>query len=688
LPELTRRFTLLRAPSGDPIPIDDLRHRFAEQRARGGPIQLSEAEEDMILETIGRIRSKSASSRTDNDESTASGASTDTGAESDYTPERSSRLSNNTTSTSSVYPASSVTSSPSSRSAKRYSNNLFSSGRLRDYPYLRSISQKSGSSQSAASIIPTDSSQSLREETSLHSSDSLRPASPEGGGPDSSTHSSPNEKTPVARSASLVSSIDDMPSQFDTSNHNDNSQTLEASRTASLQRASTALARVIKEIEEEADDEIVLPRTTRTPRPEADREHDARNPSVSRLLSESSTHHHLPTGEYEAGTAISSDQPEPGVERMSPIPAGRPGAASPTPRLPGYVPGMPRPMTPRDPVLDDDIRSHSTTPRATSPMLPGLNGHVSQLSTTSFTSRRGSDASRSTPRPTSPPSYTSPSPYLSRTISGRRTPDESQRDSTSGTEQEGSSSSIFLRRRPVSPLSGTTFQPMAVSPRPTTPSNVTWNVGPGASPDKAHSRSESRPLHSRNGSLSSEIDFASSSAPSKSSSMSPSTSLNSTSSPSKWNRSASPATSVEYRSPSSLSARDVASPLSSNRTIRSPTPTQTRTATSSTFPSSDSHTGTVRSPKPHVSEFSFGASQLSFSPVANSSRSSLESTGSSYHSDVGQARRSTLDVFSSSAGHTPFAWHELDKSSSATSGSSPDDCDFEDVLRRYAGLTK
>src|SRR5438128_2338654 len=64
----------------------------------------------------------------------------DTGAESDYTRERTSHISTNTTSTSSVYLTSSVTSSP--RSAKRYSNNLFVSGRLQDYPYLRSISQK------------------------------------------------------------------------------------------------------------------------------------------------------------------------------------------------------------------------------------------------------------------------------------------------------------------------------------------------------------------------------------------------------------------------------------------------------------------------------------------------------------------------------------------------------------------
>lgn len=229
----------------------------------------------MILETLGRIRSKAT--RTDQDASNASGMFTDTGVESDYTPERTSHISTNTTSTSSVYPTSSTTSSPSSRSTKRYSNNLFASGRLRDYPYLRSISQKSGSHRSTVSITQTDSSQSLQEATSLNSSDSGRPASPEGRGPDSSAPSSPSEKTPVARSASLISSVEDMPPQAESATHTGNAQPPEGFSSASRQRAaSAALAQVIREIEEEAEaeveDEIVMPRTTRTPRPAADRE--------------------------------------------------------------------------------------------------------------------------------------------------------------------------------------------------------------------------------------------------------------------------------------------------------------------------------------------------------------------------------------------------------------------------------
>ena len=39
---LTRRFSVLRNSSGDPIGVDDLKHKFAEQRARGAEHQVTE----------------------------------------------------------------------------------------------------------------------------------------------------------------------------------------------------------------------------------------------------------------------------------------------------------------------------------------------------------------------------------------------------------------------------------------------------------------------------------------------------------------------------------------------------------------------------------------------------------------------------------------------------------------------
>ena len=198
----------------------------------------------MVLQTLSRIRSKQAASTSHLNRSDANASSTsEAGVDSDYTPERSSHLSNNTTST--TYPASSVTSSP--RSTKRYSNNLFSSGRLRDYGYLRTISQRTH--RSAVSIAHTESSQSLREEISLNSIESLRPSTPDGGA-SASPPSSPNEKTPVARTASLISSNEDVLPQSD-----------DSSGFRLSKRASAALAEVIQEFEEEADDQIVMPRT-------------------------------------------------------------------------------------------------------------------------------------------------------------------------------------------------------------------------------------------------------------------------------------------------------------------------------------------------------------------------------------------------------------------------------------------
>lgn len=261
-PSLTRRFTLLRSSSGDPLTLDDLRSKFAEQRVRGVPNQISEEEEDMILETLGRMRTKNAALSTTSSSKLEGGSganATDLGMESDYTHERTSHISTTTSST--TYPASSVTSSPSpsSRSTKRYSNNLFASGRFREYSYLRSVSQRSGSSRGAASITPSDSDHSLREKPSSNYSESLRPATPDGSGPVSSVPSSPNDKTPLARSTSLISSIEDFPSQA-LADNNKSSTHPSSINSVSVQRVELALECVIRDFEE-AEDEILMPRT-------------------------------------------------------------------------------------------------------------------------------------------------------------------------------------------------------------------------------------------------------------------------------------------------------------------------------------------------------------------------------------------------------------------------------------------
>ena len=58
---LTRRFSVLRNSSGEPIGLDELKSKFAEQRARGSQNQVTEEEEDMILEALGRFHTRSCS---------------------------------------------------------------------------------------------------------------------------------------------------------------------------------------------------------------------------------------------------------------------------------------------------------------------------------------------------------------------------------------------------------------------------------------------------------------------------------------------------------------------------------------------------------------------------------------------------------------------------------------------------
>ncbi|KAF9036675.1 hypothetical protein BJ165DRAFT_594029 [Panaeolus papilionaceus] len=208
----------------------------------------------------------------------------------------------------------------------------------------------------------------------------------------------------------------------------------------------------------------------------------------------------------EEPMAISGDgvTPEEILERRaSPIPARS---------VLGYVPGMPRPMTPRD-FEYDEFRSHSTTPRAQSPYgeLPsgpssptfGGFGNPGPSTPTNKHQRRSSTSSAVRG---SPSVLTSAAPlFLQRsTNSGRHTPissvntyDDSSFDSAensaanrspSPTSTTFSSSMLNSRRRPASPLAGPSFQPLATaatggpgtSPyrisgsRPSTPSNVIW----------------------------------------------------------------------------------------------------------------------------------------------------------------------------------------------------------------------
>ena len=105
---LSRRFSVLRSSSGAILSVDALRLKFAEQRARGDQVQVTEEEEDMLFETLGLRNRGAAPSKSQENVSDTAG------------------------------------------SGRRYSNNLFGSGKLRDHTYIRNA-RGSSRAQSAAS---------------------------------------------------------------------------------------------------------------------------------------------------------------------------------------------------------------------------------------------------------------------------------------------------------------------------------------------------------------------------------------------------------------------------------------------------------------------------------------------------------------------------------------------------------
>lgn len=384
------------------------------------------------------------------------------------------------------------------------------------------------------------------------------------------------------------------------------------------------------------------------------------------------------------------------VQRASPIPSRRSGGTtSPTPRLPGYIPGMPRPMTPRDSSFDSDdqSRSHSTTPRPTSPILPGLNGRSSPYVPTSIVAglmRRDSN--------------TSPA-YSPRNVNAAFSYDE-QRGSADITMEDALNSPLGGgRRRPASPLAGPAFQPMAVSSRPGTPSNVTWNT--------STSSFNSKTRRSRGGSMSTDESgvLSDQSAPSwtlRSPGMPDSPTLDrghSTTPSAAYNRGHQAAASAateqfisEHRSSPAISGVELGSPIAIvNRTLHSPTPTQNRSAQqsmSTDISASSSANVSRRASRQNGPSSPFSLTPnypLVFSPMANSSRSSIASEGSSYHSDDDSRRKGRdVDLFVDIDMHYS-AWHDVsstEMTSPATHGDSQDEWDAEDIINQCAGLTK
>jgi serine/arginine repetitive matrix protein 2 len=348
---------------------------------------------------------------------------------------------------------------------------------------------------------------------------------------------------------------------------------------------------------------------------------------------------------------------------------------------------MPRPMTPRDPLFDSDdqLRPHSTTPRPISPHLPGLNGHSSPMTPTSIAAglmRRDSNASTT---------------YSPMNLNGTFLFDD-QRGSTDLTMEDALSSPIPNRRRPASPLAGPAYQPMAVSSRPGTPSNVTWNTPSNSfnsNVAKTHGRNESADSGQSGGS--SNIDENPVAVVDRSNS----TAGRSLRSPDPHlidRRQLTTAPSFDWDSKPSMNRTPAVIPnigldtpaASANRSAHSPTPTQSRSPLSVVNDLSSNVASRRTSRQNAPSPFNFGpAHSLNFSPRANSSRSSIASAGSSYHSDDGSHKKD-FDLFSDVEAQYPI-WHDVSstaKTSTMIQDESQDESEAEDIISQYAGLTK
>ena len=443
--------------------------------------------------------------------------------------------------------------------------------------------------------------------------------------------------------------------------------------------------------------------------------------------------------------ALSSDEPSPTIAetyRASSSPYPRGSTSSPAQRVPGYVPGMPRPMTPldRDTSFDTDDLTPSTTPRPTSPRLPSSSSTpappslAQTWSSNIYHSNSPAPAPRTSASP-SLPALSTPPLFVSRSTNGRFTPEDPMRSRTNNSSGSGSSSSLLVqndesptysRRRPTSPLSGPSYQPLPVtnapSSRPSTPSNVTWL--PPSTPDgtrghvrNGHGSISSTSGRSRNGSVASLSDQVTSSYETDrttvgiNGSSRPNTATRSVRSPdpaspvSTWydNRQASTTSlngAMDIRSSSAMSS--TLDPGSPTRPYRSPTPNTSgrNTATSPAsamyseqngYTNGASSSASRRTSRQNAhSSFTLSPAQaLLLSPMGNSSRSSLESAGSSYHSwDEDHKKDRLFDLFTH-LDPSYTEWHDLSAQTS-TSQTTPSDSQdsYEDTVRRQTGLTK
>lgn len=386
------------------------------------------------------------------------------------------------------------------------------------------------------------------------------------------------------------------------------------------------------------------------------------------------------------------DRPGSASGYRSPSPYRAGGSTSPVPRVPGYIPGMPRPVTPAREMELDDVRSHSTTPRATSPSALLNRSNTSPFTTSSLGLLRGASNASSIARPGSP---------LKNLIAHKSQPNGSpvEERHVNGVIATDFAVPTAHWRRPSSPLSSSVFSSFNNGSRPSTPSNVTWTV-PAKQPGqtvKALGRNGTLLGHSRNqssmsGSESQDRVDLSYSNSIKSADGSPQHAYSPQASATDEDISLLRNKFLSNGSSLPLANYDhddrQTSSSGSDRFARSPTPTHDLTKT---LPMGSGIDDTPRKSQRALSPFTSSRSSpfthkssssnnpLFISPMSNnSSRSSLVSAGSSYHSWEEENGFGVGFINTLSQDETP--WHDV---SSKTTEEDP-----EKILVKFTGLSK
>jgi serine/arginine repetitive matrix protein 2 len=259
-PSLTRRFSLLQSAAGDTT-LDGLKEGFAEQRSRGAANAITEEEEDLVLDALSKMRSDWGNGAVSSDDDDVVGALQTLSGHGRGSPR------SNTSSTVPNSPMNGDGTGRTSRSAKRYTNNIFGSGQFRDRTYLRSVPRQN-SNRSMASNDSRRANSSAN--TSLYSnSPSGRATTPEMQSA-TSVPSSPNDSSGSREELDMATRSAPLVAPYPYATAPTSVAAYRLSKTfagAALPRVAASLDEVVSRLEEPGDDEVLVPRISQLPKP-------------------------------------------------------------------------------------------------------------------------------------------------------------------------------------------------------------------------------------------------------------------------------------------------------------------------------------------------------------------------------------------------------------------------------------